>query len=159
MTPEIQHTDREALDWDAIRDGDTMIAEGETLEWLITQLVEWPRRIHPERTTNDSFLRCSAARTLEALAVQRVKHEAEIALYQKHAHGVGEDCNKWADRAVAAEALLAEAREVIEPFALGAKYWDAFHDFQRLTALHQHGDCLEVADLRRADAFLERTKP
>lgn len=72
MTQELPDT--KYLDWSKIRDGDTIEATGETLNWLIQQLVHWPTRIDEKSTTNMSFLMCSAARTLARLA----KLEADI---------------------------------------------------------------------------------
>lgn len=60
-----------------ISDPDNMIAHGAELDWLIRQLVAWPTRIHPERTTNDRFLRESAALTLAASHAKVAELEAE----------------------------------------------------------------------------------
>jgi 3'-phosphoadenosine 5'-phosphosulfate sulfotransferase (PAPS reductase)/FAD synthetase len=42
-------------------------APGEERDWLIAQLIEWPTRVDPDRTTNCSFLMQSGARTIAAL--------------------------------------------------------------------------------------------
>lgn len=48
-------------------DRDHMVATTpDDLEWLIEQLIMWPERIHPGRTTNSRFLRYSMAATLLA---------------------------------------------------------------------------------------------
>jgi len=52
-------------------DDDHIVATEEDLEWLVEQLLMWPRRIHPERTTNDRFLRYSMAATLIAALESR----------------------------------------------------------------------------------------
>lgn len=44
--------------------------------------------------------------------------------------------------------------EALKPFARAAEWWKAFSDQQRITSLHQHGDCLEVGHLRAAAAAL-----
>ena len=45
-------------------------------------------------------------------------------------------------------------RAALRPFAHAAKWWKAFHDYHRITTLHQHGDCLEVGHLRAAESAL-----
>ena len=45
-------------------------------------------------------------------------------------------------------------REALIPFARAAKWWKAFDSQHRITTLHQHGDCLEVGDLRAAEAAI-----
>jgi len=51
---------------------------------------------------------------------------------------------------------VAALEEGLNPFARAAEWWKAFHDFQRITSLHQDGDCLEVAHLRNAAALLNQ---
>jgi len=69
----------ERINWTKVRDGDTMVATGHDLQWLIGQLVEWPDRIDPACTTNASFLMCSGARTLQSQAAEiaRLRDEVE----------------------------------------------------------------------------------
>lgn len=59
----------------------------------------------------------------------------------------------------AERAKVARLREALDPFARAAKWWNAFNGFQRITALHEYGDCLEVRHLRAADAVLKDTAP
>lgn len=47
-------------------DADHMVATGDDLAWLIAQLACWPTRVHPDNTTNMSFLMLSASATLLA---------------------------------------------------------------------------------------------
>lgn len=47
-------------------------AQGEQAEWLVEQLLRWPERVHPDRTTNDRFTRYS-------MAASFIAREAEIA--------------------------------------------------------------------------------
>lgn len=54
------------------------------------------------------------------------------------------------DLILSQSSTIASAREVIEPFARAAEWWVAFADQQRITSLHQYGDCLEVSHLRAA---------
>lgn len=54
-------------------------------------------------------------------------------------------------RSGAGEDALVKA---LRPFALAAKWWKAFDSQHRITTLHQHGDCLEVGDLRAAESAL-----
>lgn len=49
--------------------------------------------------------------------------------------------------------------EALRPFARAAKWWSAFSDQQRITPLHDHGDCLEVGHLRQAEAALASNSP
>lgn len=51
-------------------------------------------------------------------------------------------------------ARIAELEAALRPFARAAKWWKAFNDFHHITALHQHGDCLEVHHLRDARTTL-----
>lgn len=67
-------TDRDKLiglaDKAIAEDRDHMIATGDDLLWLIAQLACHPIRVDEECTTNDRFLRLSAAATLRALATK-----------------------------------------------------------------------------------------
>jgi len=54
---------------------DNMVATGESLEWLIKQLIAWPERVDQRFTTNDRFLRQSAALTLAALKPEALEGE------------------------------------------------------------------------------------
>jgi len=49
---------------DLAADRDHMVANAENLPWLIAQLTHYPIRVDPECTTNDRFLKMSAAATL-----------------------------------------------------------------------------------------------
>lgn len=63
----------DAIDWSKVRDGDTLapdLMDASAREWLVQQLVHWPRRVNPDFTTNDSFLRTSAARLIEWQAAE-----------------------------------------------------------------------------------------
>lgn len=63
------------------RHSDYMIATGEDLQWLAEQLCAWPhRRVHPDRTMSDQFLRHSAAQTMlaQAVALEREPDEAMV---------------------------------------------------------------------------------
>lgn len=73
---------------------------------------------------------------------------AEMALWYGHA----------AAALTKAQADIAKYREALTPFARAADYWSVFHDFQRITSLHQHGDCLEVHHLRDAVVALKGKK-
>lgn len=91
-----------------------------------------------------------------ALAAQRLKHEAEIAELEQ-ADGEADEreaaLTKWAERASTAEALLAEAREVIAPFAMHAPFFAYASDTDEPDF---DGHSLMVKDFRRAAAFIER---
>lgn len=66
--------ERERVDWNKVRDGDTLAPDlmtDESRNWLIQQLVRWPERVDPDCTTNVSFLMCSAARLIEHLTALR----------------------------------------------------------------------------------------
>lgn len=71
----------ERLDWSKIRNGDTMVATGDDLKWLIAQLAEWPTRVDMGKTTNTTYLMGSAARTLLGLREENARlREAGVAL-------------------------------------------------------------------------------
>lgn len=53
-----------------VREPDFMVADGENLLWLAEQLCSPHRRIDPNRTMNDRFLRYSAAQTMLSQAAQ-----------------------------------------------------------------------------------------
>lgn len=65
-------------------DDDHMVATGDELDWLIAQIVAWPTRVHPDHTTNDRFLRFSAAATLRSLLATVTELEGRV----KTAEGV-----------------------------------------------------------------------
>lgn len=68
-----------------IDDDDNFVASGEDLEWLAKQLVAWPhRRIDPERTMNDRFLRQSAAMTLLTLTATKPSGQVERVTNGQH---------------------------------------------------------------------------
>jgi hypothetical protein len=103
---------------------------------------------------------------MEAMAHKSSLHEA----YQACSGATGEPGN-WngaepikatiaslTDHIETLEREQAEAEAVIRPFAGAADYWAAFGDFQRITSLHQYGDCLEVMHLRAARSYLEGRK-
>lgn len=60
-------------------DDDHMIAAGDDLAWLAAQLACWPTRVDDDCTTNDRFLRLSAAATLQSQAslIQGVRNVIE----------------------------------------------------------------------------------
>lgn len=75
------------------KDDDHMVASPEDIEWLIEQSVRWPTRIHPERTTNDRFLRYSMAATLlsalteiERLTVALAEDDANVERVAQRMH-------------------------------------------------------------------------
>lgn len=82
-------------------------------------------------------------------ALQRERDELDLRLTRAlNAHAICFRAKKIA------EAERDRMREALEPFARAAKWWKAFHDFHRITSLHQHGDCLEVIHLRNAAAAI-----
>lgn len=54
-------------DRDLAQDKDHMLASGDSLDWLIAQLTQWPIRVDEDKTTNIRFLMMSAANTLRQM--------------------------------------------------------------------------------------------
>lgn len=62
------------------REDNTIVAQpGEQLDWLCMQLVRYPTRVDETKTTNISFLMCSAARTIahQAEEIERLKKQLQ----------------------------------------------------------------------------------
>ena len=78
-----------------------------------------------------------------------------------HEWGEIGDCDHTAAAATIRAAMgeIERLRGALRPFARAADWWKAFDDQQRITSLHQHGDCLEVAHLRTARAALNQKGP
>lgn len=90
---------------------------------------------------------------LRALATQRVKHEAEIGDCTAYCKRYFKNMAQWRRQARAAEAMLAEAREVIAPFAEAGAALNSgeYHWIERPYDKTVTGD-----HIRRAAAFMER---
>jgi len=98
-------------------DHDHMIATGANLDWLIAQLACWPERVDEAKTTNDRFLRVSAAATLratrtdsqstDAVERRRVAAIASVAVRRALEHNLSsETVSHWTQK-VSDEVLVA----------------------------------------------------
>lgn len=96
------------------RHSDYMIATGEDLRWLAEQLCAWPhRRVHPDRTMSDQFLRHSAAQTMLAQAAT-LEREQQPLMLCRHC-GRFENENRERDTVTCAPPFKVQPHEFTQP--------------------------------------------
>lgn len=95
------------------KDDDHMVATGDNLTWLLAQLVCWPTRVHPRRTTNDRFIRISMAATTLALLDRVAELEVALAEIAAMTDQDNPDSYRADDREGCLDAVQARARTAL----------------------------------------------